>query len=104
MPEADYTVDATVRQEDENVSVVVTMENAPSALAFFTRLSLKNEQGELLCPVFWEDNYISLAPGEKRTLKCLVPRSVAPSGDVTLTVSGWNVPEKKITLPVGNKK
>lgn len=104
MPEADYTVDATVRQEDENVSVVITMENAPSALAFFTRLSLKNEQGELLCPVFWEDNYISLAPGEKRTLKCLVPRSVAPSGDVTLTVSGWNVPEKKITLPVGNKK
>lgn len=104
MPEADYTVDATAGQENGNVSVVVTLENAPCALAFFTRLSLKNEQGALLCPVFWEDNYISLAPGERRTVKCVVPRPVVPSGTVTLTVSGWNVPEKKIALSVGGKK
>lgn len=104
MPEADYTVDVLAGQENENVSVVVTIENSLSGLAFFTRLSLKNEQGELLCPVFWDDNYISLAPGEKRTLKCVVPRPVVPAGDVTLTVSGWNVPEKKITLSMGNKK
>lgn len=104
MPEADYTIDATAEQENGNVSVVVTMENAPSALAFFTRLSLKDEQGTLLCPVFWEDNYISLAPGEKRTLKCVVPRPAVPSGAVTLTASGWNVPEKKITLSMGEDK
>lgn len=104
MPEADYTVDAIVNQKDGNVLVEVTMENAQSALAFFTRLSLKDEQGELLCPAFWGDNYISLVPGEKRTVECVVPQSAVSSDTVTLTVSGWNVPEKKITLSLGDKK
>ena len=44
------------------------------------------------------DNYLSLIPGEKRTLKCVVPQQVAEVESVTLTVSGWNVPEKKIKL------
>ena len=46
-----------------------------------------------------EKGYIpSLIPGEKRTLKCVVPQQVAEVESVTLTVSGWNVPEKKIKL------
>ncbi|MFR5759610.1 MAG: hypothetical protein ACLUE2_19100 [Bacteroides cellulosilyticus] len=39
-----------------------------------------------------------MIPGEKRTLKCVVPQQVAEVESVTLTVSGWNVPEKKIKL------
>ena len=33
-----------------------------------------------------------------QTLKCVVPQQVAEVESVTLTVSGWNVPEKKIKL------
>lgn len=91
-------VSATVEQEENDVIVEVALENDPNALAFFIRLSLKDEKDELLYPVFWEDNYLSLIPGEKRTLKCVVPQQVAEVESVTLTVSGWNVPEKKIKL------
>ena len=91
-------VSATVEQEENDVIVEVALENDPNALAFFIRLSLKDEKDELLYPVFWEDNYLSLIPGEKRTLKCVVLQQVAEVESVTLTVSGWNVPEKKIKL------
>ena len=94
----------TVRQEKDNAIVEVTLENDSAVLAFFVRLSLKNEKGELLYPVFWEDNYLSVIPGGKRTLKCVVSQSVAKAQSVLLTASGWNVPEKKIELSLGNTK
>ena len=98
--ETEQCVDSieNLEQEENDVIVEVALENDPNALAFFIRLSLKDEKDELLYPVFWEDNYLSLIPGEKRTLKCVVPQQVAEVESVTLTVSGWNVPEKKIKL------
>ncbi len=94
MPEADCVVDAVCKEENGGKRIEVKLENPSSALAFFIRLSLKDEQGELLAPVFWQDNYLSLAPGEARTVRCFVPQTVKPAGPVTFTVSGWNVPEK----------
>ena len=104
MPRANCDMNAIVRQEKDDAIVEVTLENTSTALAFFIRLSLKNEKGELLYPVFWEDNYLSVIPGGRRTLKCVVPQSVAQAKSVTLTVSGWNVPEKKMELSLGNTK
>ena len=43
---------ATVEQEENDVIVEVALENDPNALAFFIRLSLKDEKDELLYPVF----------------------------------------------------
>lgn len=101
---ANYTMDAVVKQEGNHAIVEVTLENDPAVPAFFIRLSMKNDKGELLYPVFWEDNYLSLVPGGKRTLKCMVPQSAAQAQPVTLTASGWNVPEKKMNLSLGNTK
>lgn len=98
MPQANYDMRATVKKEGEHTVVEVTLENNPATLAFFVRLSLKNEKGELLYPVFWNDNYVSLVPGAKQTLRCVVPKSTAHTQSVTLTASGWNVPEKKLDI------
>lgn len=104
MPKADCSVDAVVKSEADGVWVEVELENASAALAFFIRLSLKDAQGELLAPVFWEDNYLSLSPYGKRLLKCTIPSSVISSDQAVLTISGWNVPEKKINLSLKEKK
>lgn len=88
---------------EKSITVEVTLENSPEALAFFLRLSLKDALGELLVPIFWEDNYLSLLPGEKRVLTCRVPHSALPaSGNLTLTLCGWNVPEKKLELSLAD--
>jgi len=41
-------------------------------VAFMIRLTAKNE-GELICPAYWSDNYLTLAPGETRTVTCRMP-------------------------------
>ena len=50
-----------------------TITNSSSAVAFFQRLMVKDATGKLVCPAYWSDNYVTLAPGEKRTITCLLP-------------------------------
>lgn len=104
MPKADYAVAATLNKQTDSTLAVVKMENTSSVLAFFVRLSLKDAKGELLTPVFWQDNYFSLAPGETRTVQCMIPKSVKLTSPLSLIVSGWNVPEKKMALSLDEKK
>lgn len=71
--------------------LLVTVTNTGSAMAFQLRLAARAADGSLLCPVFWEDNWMTLAPGERRTLRCTLPVEEAGRLD-RITVSGWNVP------------
>ena len=47
-----------------------TVSNKTDKVAFMIRLTAKDEQGQLICPAYWSDNYFSLAPGETRTVTC----------------------------------
>ncbi len=104
MAQAECNVKAEAKSRQTNVLVEVTLDNASDILAFFIRLSLKDEKGELICPAFWQDNYLSLVPGEKRILQCILPAKAVHTDNLTLTVTGWNVPEKKISIFLANPK
>jgi hypothetical protein len=68
------------------------VENVSRGVAFLTRLRLVTgkDQSEIL-PVFWEDNYISLLPGEKREVNVRIRRSDIGEAQPTLVVDGFNV-------------
>lgn len=51
----------------------VTVSNPTDKVAFMVRLTAKDENGELICPAYWSDNYLTLAPGESRTVTCRTP-------------------------------
>ena len=70
----------------------VTVENTGKSVAFLTRLRLVKgtEQAEIL-PVFWEDNYISLLPGEKREVTANVRKTDFAGAEPTLVVDGFNL-------------
>lgn len=104
LPKVVCDVQANMKQESGELVAEVVLENESSAIAFFMRLSLRDEKGELLTPVFWEDNYIALMPGEKRIVKCMIPLVTVSAGEVTLSVSGWNVVEKNIALSLAETK
>ena len=73
-------------------SAQVVVENTGTALAFQVHLRVADrETGEEVLPVFWEDNYFALMPGEKRTLRVSFPRRPFP-GTLELTASAWNAP------------
>ena len=56
----------------------VTVNNPTDKVAFMIRLTAKDEQGQLICPAYWSDNYLILAPGETRTLKLAIPGNKNP--------------------------
>ncbi len=80
----------------------VQIKNPSDHLAFQVRLAIRKsgEEGEIL-PVFWEDNYISLMPGETRELTAHYVPNASVFGGVELRVSGWNVDPATIQLKEG---
>jgi exo-1,4-beta-D-glucosaminidase len=83
--------DRTERKGEEAVTHV-TLENPSKNLAFFVRLKVaKGAKGEEILPVVWEDNYISLQPGEKREITATYRASELGAAKAAVDVSGWNV-------------
>jgi len=100
---ADYTSLAQMPKVKLNVSnhteskgaesvTRVMLENPSKNLAFFVRLKVsKGKGGEEVLPVVWEDNYVSLLPGEKRAVSATYRVSDLGGTKPELEVSGWNV-------------
>lgn len=92
LPKAKIRASFTIRGEGCESRARVVLENLGGALAFLVRLRmLKAPAGEEILPAWWEDNYFSLIPGEKReiTVHFRAARSGEPSP--ALAVDGWNV-------------
>ncbi len=100
---ADYTalsqlpkvkLNVTSRTEHKGAEEIthVMLENPSKSLAFFVRLKVdKGAGGEEILPVIWQDNYISLLPGEKRELTASYRSAELGTAKPVVEVSGWNV-------------
>ncbi len=70
----------------------VNVENRGRGLAFLVRLRLlKGKDGPEILPVFWEDNYVFLLPGEKREISVRVRNRDLAGAQPALAVDGFNV-------------
>ncbi len=70
----------------------VTLDNPSKTLAFLVRLRiLRGKGGEEVLPVFWEDNYFSLLPGEKRSVAVRYSRKDLGGAKPALAIDGWNI-------------
>jgi hypothetical protein len=90
-----HMAEAHVKAEARRVGegrIEVSFDNpAGGPLAFFLRIALVNgESRKRILPVFYGDNYVSVAPGEKRTLSIEYSPGVSSAGAL-VSISGWNV-------------
>ena len=70
----------------------VVLENPSKSLAFFVRLKVvKGKNGDEILPVLWQDNYVSLLPGERRELTATYQAQELGTSVPVVEVSGWNV-------------
>ena len=77
----------------------VLVKNPSDHLAFQIHLGIhKNGHAEEILPVFWDDNYIELMPGESREVTARYLPSTSVFGGSELTVSGWNIAPATIPL------
>jgi exo-1,4-beta-D-glucosaminidase len=86
-------VTATVLPSLEPGRLQVEIRNVSPVIAFFLRLKLtRGERGDLLLPALWQDNYVSLTPGEKRNLTVEYDVDATSEGaPLSVEIDGWNV-------------
>jgi exo-1,4-beta-D-glucosaminidase len=88
------TVTVTSRPEVKGAEQVehVTVRNTSSHLAFSVHLTvMKGKNGGDIAPVFWEDNYFELMPGERREIVAAFPRKLLGGEKSRIQVDGWNL-------------
>lgn len=69
--------------------VTVTLANTGSAPALNGKLTLVDAKGARILPAYYTDNYVSLLPGERRTVEIRYPGAARAGAKVELR--GWNV-------------
>jgi exo-1,4-beta-D-glucosaminidase len=95
---------ATMRHAGAEDIATVTLTVPPSAkgVALFQHVSIKRSTGgELMLPILWSDNDITLWPGESLTLTAHFARSGAATPVVEM--SGWNVPIQSVPVAVESR-
>jgi exo-1,4-beta-D-glucosaminidase len=101
LPTATSEVRATMRHEGGEDIATVTLTVPPSSkdVALFQHVSVKQSAGgELMLPILWSDNDVTLWPGESLTLTAhfATPGAATP----VVEVSGWNVPTRSVPVAV----
>ena len=92
LPKVGLEKSLTISNEGKGMSAVAKLTNNDKHLAFMVRLALtKGEGGGEFNPVYWDDNYISLFPGETREVKVSFEKRDQGDSQVVLKVSGWNI-------------
>jgi len=88
LPAATVNIEHTCKVRGQDKTVAVRLNNASDTIAFFIELKIATKNGRTIVPVFWQDNYVSLLPGETRNVEAVLPST---NEETTLTVSGWNL-------------
>ncbi|MHC4296260.1 MAG: glycoside hydrolase family 2 protein [Planctomycetota bacterium] len=88
---ASTTVEVQHELETNNDNKIMSVElrNKGADVAFGIELRLADvNTGAAVVPIFWQDNYIALLPGESRTIQGAYSK---PASDVSLDIHGWNI-------------
>lgn len=92
LPKVKLNVRSNSEPKNDDELTHVQVHNPSKHLAFFVRLKInQGNGGEEILPVLWQDNYISLLPGETRDITAIYRASDLGSAKPVVEVSGWNI-------------
>ena len=99
LPKAKIDVSGRAASTADGPVVHLTVKNSSDHLAFQVRFGVrkKGQDAEIL-PVFWDDNYIELMPGESREISARYLPTSDLSDPLELTLAGWNIEPATIPL------
>ncbi len=84
----------------DNIQATVTLKNPSAGVALMIRLKVASSvSGERILPVFYEDNYFSLLPGESRTVALEFANPTPAKKPLELAVEGWNILPQQLPIP-----
>jgi hypothetical protein len=90
------SVSAHARKAGDGTRVDVVMSNQGRSPALAVKITLLDEHGARVLPVYYDDNYVALLPGESRRIEVLCPAGSARCARVALR--GWNAETREIAV------
>mgnify|MGYP003369090107 CR=1 FL=1 len=73
MPKVTLKQDLKLQKQEKEYQITLSLTNNSDKLSFFNHLMIQRENTkEVVNPVFWSDNFISLFPNETRTITATV--------------------------------
>ena len=97
LPKVSLEATATTHGGGQESVTRVVLRNPSKSLAFMVRVRLLGDDGKDVLPVLWDDNYVSLLPGERRELTARVAAEPL-IGAGTVRLEGWNVEGKNVGI------
>jgi exo-1,4-beta-D-glucosaminidase len=92
LPKVALKYNLTGGKQGDKYKYMLEIENPTTSLAFAVNPKfVKDQSRDLVLPVFWEDNYFSLMPGEKRKIAVEFNESDLGGEKPVLVVGGYNV-------------
>ncbi len=92
LPQVTLEVKAEHHHEAGKSAAKVTVRNSSTSVAFQIHPRLtKGKDGDDLVPIFWDDNYFSLLPGEEKTVSVTFDSSDLDGKDPFLELEGFNI-------------
>ncbi len=92
MPQVKLEMTSSARADSGKGIVTVKMKNPSSSVAFQVHLRItKGKDGDDLVPIFWDDNYFSLLPGEEKSVSATYDVTDAEDKSPVLELDGYNI-------------
>jgi Exo-beta-D-glucosaminidase Ig-fold domain/Glycosyl hydrolases family 2/Glycosyl hydrolases family 2, sugar binding domain len=102
----DVTLNSKIKRHDasEKCLLDVTLTNPTKNVAVMAHVQLRNQRtNERVLPVFYTDNYISLVPGESKTITIEAAAKDIGRDQPLVVLDGWNVTIKAQTFTSGGR-
>ena len=87
-------------QKTDNNKAVIKLSNPGNETAFFIRLKVTNDENELVLPVWFTENFLTLLPGEEKEIMIDLSDGRCNTGlnNLKLVIEGWNVANQSFPL------
>lgn len=97
LPEVKLQYEYSYAKDGKFGNITLKVKNITETIAFFNYLdAIDTETKEPILPVYWNDNYVTILPGEERTYTGRFYLEDIKGEKPALEIRGWN--QKKLTL------
>ncbi len=99
LPQVKLTLKVEHRIEAGKGTVRLKVKNPSASVAFQVHARLtQGKDGDDLVPIFWDDNYFSLLPGEEKTVSATFDAADLNGKEPSLEITGYNVNPETIKV------
>lgn len=104
LPETRVSIKLTTGYKDGYYTTKIYLKNESSCISLLNKIKLKDKSsGEIVAPVFFDDDYVSLLPDEEKTITMKIERDLLADKRSEVCLEGWNTEPVKIDFIINQE-